>query len=233
MTKQQGAIALIAAILIIGGIFVTLNGWQMGGSASRQPPLDRKIVYPDDFPQEARAPYEENLSKTKQNIQKNPDNTAAWLDLAVYYRMLRDYEGALEIWEYLVAENPSDAIAFHNIASHYYYEEKNYPKAEEYYRKAITANPALAINYTDLHEMYRYVYREDSQAAVEIIQEGLAKVDVRNGIDLSVMLARYYEEKGDMPNARKYYTQARDAAKSVGEVQFAQQLDKEIKRISQ
>lgn len=234
MTKTQAITALIAAVLIIGGIYITNTGWRPDFKGEpKQPPLERQIAYPENFPQEARAPYEQNLATTKENINKNPNNIAAWLDLAIYYRMVGDYKGAVEVWEYLVAKNPNDAISLHNIAENYFHQEKDYPKAEEYYRRAIAANPALALNYSDLHEMYRYVYRQDTQAAVEIIQEALAKVDVRSAINLSVTLGRYYEEKGDMPNARTHYTQARDAAKSVGEVRLAQQIDEDIARVSQ
>ncbi|KKW19239.1 MAG: Tetratricopeptide repeat protein [Parcubacteria group bacterium GW2011_GWA2_51_10] len=232
MTKNNQFIVIvgIVIVLLVGAFLFSRSG----GLLSNAPPsLDRPTVFPADFAENARTVYTENLAKIKESIETNPENTAAWLDLAIYYKMVNDYEGALEVWEYLVAKNPSDAISLHNIAEYHFHTKKDYPAAERYYRKAIEANPSLSMNYSDLHEMYRYVYKQDTDSAIEILKEGISKVDVRGSIDLTTMLARYFEDKGDLPNARTYYTQARDMAKGIKETQIMQQLDLEISRVSQ
>lgn len=87
------------------------------------------------------------------------------------------------------------------------------------------------MNYTDLHEMYRYVYKQDTSAAVDIIKEGIPYVSVEAGIDLRIALATYYKDKRDNENAVLIYTEARDEAEKLGNTNLVDELNAEIRAL--
>lgn len=193
------------------------------------PDLDRRIVYPDSFPQELRADYETRRAELVAQVEADPSDLSAWFNLALNYRMVNDHEGAVQIWKYLVSQNPREAVSLHNLGEYYFHTEKDYPKAEEYYELSIAANPGLTVNYTDLHEMYRYVYKQDTTAAIDILERGIANLKTNESIVLQVALGRYYRDVlSDAENARIHLGAARDAAQARGDRSTANELQREI-----
>lgn len=193
------------------------------------PSLDRTPVYPANFPEEGKAIYQKNVTSLTETLSQDPINYSAWLDLAIYYRMIGDHAGAIEIWEYLRKLYPEDGVSRHNLGEYYFHEAKDYPKSENYYREAISVSPSLESNFTDLYEMYRYVYKQDTSAAVDILHEGIGKVAEASAIQFKIMLGRHYRDVlNDKENARKYLTEARDAAQARGDRSIANELTREI-----
>jgi tetratricopeptide (TPR) repeat protein len=193
------------------------------------PSLHRKTVFPVDFSEETKGLYMARLEKTTSALESDLFNYEAWLDLAIAYRMVGDNAGAIEIWEYLSASDPRDGISRHNLAEHYFHTEKQYEKAEKLYRESIAVAPALGSNYTDLYDMYRYVYKQNTGAAVDILLEGVETLGGTSAIQFNIMLGRHYRDVlKDATNARKYLTEARDAAAARGDRAIATQLSAEI-----
>ena len=190
-----------------------------------QPSLERPVNYPADFPEEAKKQYEESRAKAIEAIQSDPTQAAAWFDLAIQYRIVGDHEGAVEIWEYVSKLYPSDGISLHNIAEYYFHNEKEYRKAEDYYMRSIEKMPNLAQNYADLFDMYRYVYKTDTSAAVDIVKKGMLAVTEGEAADFSIMLGAYYQEKGDIALARASFQQARAIALELKNQSLIRRID--------
>ena len=229
--KSNGVIvgAVVAGAAIIGVALLYTGVIQIG--APRAPSLDDELSISADLPEDVRALLVASVEKLKSELREDPTKVAAWLDLAIRYKTAGDFDGAVKIWEYLAAQYPTDPVPPHNLGEYYFHTVKNYPKAEQYYRRAIAVAPQFPINYLDLHDMYRYVYKEDTTAAVDILKEALEKVDSTQGIDVLIALAGYYNSKGDTENARVNYTLARDAAKKLGNKALVERLDAELKRL--
>ena len=229
--RSNGVIigAMVAGAVIVGGALWYTGGIQIG--APRAPSLEKELVISADLPEDVRALVVQSVEKLKIELRTDSTNVAAWLDLAIRYKTAGNFDDAVEIWEYLAAEYPTDYVAFHNLGEHYFHEVENYPKAESYYRQAITAAPEFSINYLDLHDLYRYVYKQETTAAVDILKEALTKIDGSQSIDVLSALARYYETKGDIENARANFTLARDVAKKIGNPSLVERLDAELKRL--
>lgn len=193
------------------------------------PGLGRSITYPEGFPEESKPGYEKRRAELEALVKADPLNAVAWYDLAIHYRVTGDYDGAVEIWEYLVGINPGEGIALHNLAQHYFYNAKEYEKAERYYERSIEGFPGLLSNYTELYEMYRYAYKQDTDAAIKILERGIETISGTSQIDLQAMLGRHYRDVvGDKENARTYLTEARDAAQEAGNRDLASILTAEI-----
>jgi hypothetical protein len=196
-----------------------------------KPTIDKEVVFPDSFADEAREAYLSNLEEIKGNIIADPKNEAAWNDLAIYRKMVGDYEGAKAIWHYQLALRPQNLVVLHNLAEVYFHYDKNYPKAEQLYLEAIRIAPNVVINYTDLFDMYRYVYKQDTTAAVDIMHQAFTSVDLQPQADMRALLASYYLEKGDKENAKTQYLESAKAYEQVKNTERAAAMRAEAARI--
>jgi tetratricopeptide (TPR) repeat protein len=246
MTNKQTliALALVATLLVLIGIAARQRGALVFSAAAPyvhfnasallnpRPSLEGEVQFPVDFPQEAREVYLSNLEKIKARIEEDPTNVAAWNDLAIYRKMVEDYDGAEKVWKYAISLQPSYGVGLHNLAELYFHTEKNYRAAQKYYDRSIAAMPTLAVNYADLHEMYRYAL-EDSEAAIEILKKGIESVDIHQQIDLARILAAYYLELGDTEGARTYYTHALELSQHVGNAELEAHFQSQLNSLDQ
>lgn len=226
--KRNTIIGGLILVLLIGG-FALWKGGFIG--EDRTPSLDRSVEFPADFPEAGKEIWNKNVTALKDRIKADPTDSSAWLDLAIYWRMVGDYEGAALIWQYLEKKTPQDPVPLHNLGNYYHLGKKDYKKAEDYYRRAIEANPSVAISYTSLHELYRYSYKQDTSSAVDVLLEGLDKVQDGSRIDLSMQLGSYFASKNDSQNALKYYTLARDAALELKNRDLAARIESEMSKL--
>lgn len=202
-----------------------------GRQTGELPRMDRPVHFAADFPAEARIVVEGKISADRAVLAKNPHDPDALLDLAIQYKIAGDLPGTIEIWQYMTETIKSESVPYHNLGSVYHLELKEYEKSEQYYRQAIDVNPAVAINYVGLHELYRYSYKQDTTAAIDILQEGLGKVDIRGQVDLYTTLGGYYTEKGDKAAARAAYEKARALAQELGNTGLVSNINAELTRL--
>ncbi|TSC61701.1 MAG: hypothetical protein Athens041674_684 [Parcubacteria group bacterium Athens0416_74] len=192
------------------------------------PSFGRQPTFSADFTDKAKEIYMSNVEKLTTALKEDPTRLEAWLDLAIYYRMVNDNEGAIEIWEYLRKTYPGAGISMHNLGEYYFHTAKDYEKAESYYLESISASSDIQSNYLDLYDMYKYVYKQDTDAAVDILKKGIENIQSVSAIDMMVMLGREYRDRGDKENAKKYLTEARDAAQEAGNRSLSNDLTREI-----
>ena len=231
-----GVVAVVAIAALVGPRFgvVRFSSGSIIPSVSfaklinHMPSLERPVNFPADFSAEAHTLWNNQVAKDTSALKKDPTDVATWLNLAIMYRMVGDYDGAVEIWKYISANYPKEAVSLHNLGEYYFHTAKDYARAEEYYRASITIAPQFAINYTDLYEMYRYVYTAKASAASEALKEGIAHVSAPEAIDLAVTLAGYYRDIGDIADARTYFMQARAGAKAAHNAGLIYQIDQQL-----
>lgn len=255
MTQQQKLIIGIIGIVIIAGLvfFNRAEAPTQGGTAQEEatttsatstgglagaiinsakpsyPSLNRAVNITADLPENAKQMLAGKITALQSDLSKKPDNYDAWLQLALDYKQAGDYAGAREIWEYISRALPEDIVSRHNLGDLYHHFLVDYPKAESYYKAAISAAQVPQVmDYLALHELYRYSYKQNTSAAVDILTEGAAKVESAARIDIYTALASYYKDKGDTANAITYFTKAREAASAAGQTALVSQLDAEI-----
>jgi tetratricopeptide (TPR) repeat protein len=238
MSNWKIPAVIIIALVVLGLGVAAFQSGTPGGFLSNikrlvrgapgMPSLERPVTFPANFPESAKEASTTSLAGLKEKISANPSDMSLWYDLAVKYRMVQDYDGAVEIWEYIASVTPQDSIAIHNLGEHYFHYARDYKRAEGYYRQAIALAPQFSINYTDLFEMYRDVYKQDTSAAEDILKEGIRAISTVEVVDLQLLLARHYRAKGDVEGARKYYTDARAIMQSAGNAALIRQIDSEL-----
>ena len=153
------------------------------------PNLDKSLIFPDGFAEDAKKIVTEKVKNLTANLKSNPDNFSAWLDLAIYRKMIHDYQGAREIWEYLNNTYPTQSISFGNLGDLYHYFLKDFSKAEVNFKQAIVNSPNRIDLYRGLFELYKYSYKQNTSAAEDILLSGL-KANPDNP-DLQNLLTQY------------------------------------------
>src|SRR3989344_9162287 len=226
------SLALIGGVLWFTGVMTFREGsflpeFSLDAFTSSNPPsLDRALVFPDSFSEEAKSILTKNVETLKKFIQDNPGTAiSAWLDLAIQYKTIGDYDGAIQVWKYLVARYPNDATPLYNLGSTYHLFLKDFGKSERYYKEAIERSPSLTVYYTGLRELYRYSYKQDTTLAADVLLQALEHVEGDQRIDIYLALGSYYNDKGDKESAIKYYTKAREGAVSMGNMTLIKQID--------
>jgi len=131
-------------------------------------------------PEEVKLFTEDQKEKIRQrildaagSIDVNPDVLDPWLQLGLYKKVIGDFEGARDAWEYASLIRPQNVVSFKNLGELYWRYMPDFLKAETNLRIAIANEPKLIDSYITLSEVYRYSYKEKADSADDILLEGL------------------------------------------------------------
>ena len=137
------------------------------------PDLDRPINITAKLSEESAGKAREYIIASENALKADPDIYEDWLNLALYRKLIGDYEAAREIWEYLTKIRPFAAVSYHNLGNLYAYELNEPDKAEPYYLKAIELEPSGIQWYLSAADYYRY-FKKDITKAKDILRQGIA-----------------------------------------------------------
>jgi len=101
-----------------------------------EPDLGRTISIPDTFTSEESKNVASNIADAIVAV-KADETFENWFFLASLREEIGDYEGALEIYNYLGRINPEEAFSFRKAGLIYYSELIDFEKAEENFQKSI------------------------------------------------------------------------------------------------
>lgn len=108
---------------------------------------------------------------------------------------------ALDGYLALEKEAPEDLLLLNNIADTYS-DLSNWSKAEEYYKKLLSAHPDFVQGYRMLAYLYQYRFNDDEAKIKALIDGGLSKND--NHPDLLSWIIDYYQQKEEGEKALLY-----------------------------
>ncbi len=200
---------------------------------SIMPSLDRKIVFGQSVPADARALLQAQVDRAVLALKKDSTNGNEWYNLAIYYHEADDFEGARLVWEFLTkgVPPPANAVAYENLGKLYHFDLKEYPKAEANFTAAMKANPTSIDPYMELYELYLYSYKKETTAAVDILTEAAMKFPENS--DPYYVLGTYYRDKGDATDARIAFNKAMDRARSAANVSAISTIGAELAKLPQ
>ena len=186
------------------------------------PALDRPYTLPPSITGEAATLMRERIALAISTLKKNPADVGAWLQLAIYRKQVHDYEGARDIWEFLVLNGGGNAVVYGNLGNLYHFYLKDYPKSEKSYQEAIKIDPKAPGLYRGLYELYRYSYKTGTNLWEKTLKNGIEKLP--DTVDLQVLLAFRYGELGRKVEAISAYNGAIETAGRIGNEQLAEQI---------
>lgn len=193
------------------------------------PNLNRPLSFSSDLSPEVKKILTDKINLLSNNLKKDNLQFNDWLDLGITRKTSGDYEGAREAWEYAAVLAPESYVPWNNLGDLYAHYLKNYPKAEENFKKAIALKQDYMDGYRSLYELYRYSYKEKANLAPQILKDGLAKNP--QSTDLMVLLAQYYKEAGDKTQSRSYYNQALNEFNKIGNTSMSALIQQEINNL--
>lgn len=142
----------------------------------------------------------QNFGKT---VKKDPIFFNGWIQLGLLKKIIGDFEGARDAWEYASLLSPKNSISFANLGELYWRYLRIYPQAEINFKASIENNPKDPGTYVSLSELYFYSLKEKSDLADDILLQGLA-VNPQS-MDFTKALARLYEKSGQYAKSIEWW----------------------------
>lgn len=130
---------------------------------------------------------------------KNDDE--ARFNIAVSKNILGDKDGALKEYLAILKSDPKNVKVLNNIAD-IYQDKAEWGKAEEYYKKLLSADPTFIPTYRNLGNLYRFRLGNDETKIKELIDWGLGYTN--DSPELLGWIIAYYQEIGQNEKALPY-----------------------------
>lgn len=151
------------------------------------PDLNRPIVVTaTDLSGTAKQIAVENIKTLIEKLKKDAVSFDDWLNLGAHRKLIGDYEGAIEVWEYVSKVSPTSSTSFSNLADLYAYYIKDNTKAEQNFLKAIEISPDKIYLYSNAYDFYTNVLK-DKEKAKAILEKGI-KLNPKTSSDLKYLL---------------------------------------------
>ncbi|HEY4499596.1 MAG TPA: tetratricopeptide repeat protein [Candidatus Paceibacterota bacterium] len=168
--------------------------------------INRDILIRVSLSAATEAQAREKIKELSDMIRGNFDYDAPWLDLGSYRRLIGDYDGAREAWEFLAKIRPQSYVVFHNLGDLYAYQFKNYLKGEEYFLKSIANAPGNIQGYIQLATIYQYYDTSKNDKIEPLLLKGITANP--KDANLLITLGEYYQDQGRKTEALKYLEEA-------------------------
>jgi len=153
------------------------------------PSLDRVVTPLKTLDAALVKNMEGKMAATVALLKEDATKQDAWIALGGQRKVLGDYEGARDAWEYAKALAPTDLVAWNNLADLYHFYLKDFVKSEENWKKTIAIKSDYIAGYRGLYELYAYSMTAKKDQAPVILKEGIAKNP--SATDLNALLAEY------------------------------------------
>lgn len=132
-----------------------------------------------------------------------------WIDIGNVKLALKDYEGAVEAWQYAIELNDINTLAYANLANYYKSFANDYDMAKYYYDLVVQKDSiGYFQDYLAYAELYKYYLPKDPAKVEIIMQAGAEKAAYQNKFDFYKYLYDFFTEEGDTAKAQSYKQQA-------------------------
>ena len=200
----------------------------VSGSGVKLPDLDRKLVLPSEYSSIVKSKIEAGVLDSISKVKSDPNNTASWFKLALWYKMARDYTGAEEIWRYIISVEPDNRLAQSNLGDLYKNFLVNYEKSETAWLKVISLDPTYVDAYNELYMLYKYNMPTKKAEAPKMLLSGIEKT---KSAMLMYQLAEYYRTIPNKTLAIDWYVKAKVAAKAIGDNNMIKSIDEALAKL--
>jgi tetratricopeptide (TPR) repeat protein len=210
---------------------VTLNGEKVVVVRSNSnipiPDLNRiSVVTNSSLSASIQATLASSIKAESDSLKKDPNQFYVWLNLGINRKILGDYEGARQAWEYVSLISPRNSVSYGNLGDLYQFYLKDYAKAEINLQMVVKNDPTYVRGYMALYDLYHLSYQTNTNKAEQTLLAGIKAVP--DSTDLIVALASYYKEKGLNSQAKTYYQQALALAQKLNNTTLQTQIQNDM-----
>ena len=168
--------------------------------------ISEPIIFKTSLPEDSKKLFTQKINEINDLVKQDYNYLNQWLDLGSYRKLMGDYTGAIDAWNFAAVIRPKDYVIFHNLGDLYGFYLKNYSKAEENFLKSIVLKPANEDAYIQLATIYQYSYKEKSGETEGILLKGISSN--LGSATLRIALGNYYKTIGRNIDALKYFEDA-------------------------
>jgi tetratricopeptide (TPR) repeat protein len=172
----------------------------------KMPSLSRPAVVSAELDEATRQRALKEIEEISGMLKDNYNYLQAWLQLGLLRKLIGDYEGAKQAWEFAALLRPNEYLPYNNLGVLYWQHFKDYPEAEKSFLTALEKQPDSLMVFQNLHELYRFSYKEKSHLADDILLRGIEANP--KSVELLVLLGGYYRDTGDKQKAKEYFAKA-------------------------
>lgn len=170
-------------------------------------PVEEVRPNPEDvklFSESQKEEIYRSLQNYGKSVRENPDFFAGWLQLGLLKKVIGDFEGARDAWEYAGVIRPQNDVSFANLGELYWRYLHLYLQSEINFKISIKNNPSNVGTYVSLSDVYYYSLKEKYDLADDILLQGIA-VNPQS-VDLPRALGRLYERMGQYALALEWWS---------------------------
>lgn len=143
-------------------------------SRKAPPALPFPVTVKAELSEESKKMALEKIESLTNKLKNNPYDEELWLELGLERKLIGDYIGAKEAWEYSIYLKPNAFVPYNNLGDLYTYNFIDYKKAEEIYLSGLRVDPGAVILYEKLYDLYRFRLKND-QKAKSILELGIQR----------------------------------------------------------
>lgn len=136
------------------------------------PDLSKSVIIKTILPEDIKTQTISEIKDLSESLTKDYDNLENWIQLGLLKKLIGDYDGARDAWEFASKIRLMDYISRHNLGNLYWQQFKDYENAEKYYLEALEIGKNDISAFIDLSNIYYYDLK-DSGKAKEILNKGL------------------------------------------------------------
>lgn len=168
------------------------------------------------FTEEQKARLYATIDTNGRAVKSNPSFFDGWMQIGLLKKIIGDFEGARDAWEYAGVIQSKNSLSFSNLGELYWRYLHEYVKSETNFRISIKHKPEDIQNYVSLAELYHYSYKEKADLADDVLREGLQN----NPDDGTLMrrLAYLYEQRNEWARALEWWERVLASAQNDEEV---------------
>ena len=167
------------------------------------------------------------ISTYAKGVTENPDYFFWLIQVGLLKKVIGDYIGARDAWEYAGMIRPANSVSFANLGELYWHYLSDFPKAEMNFKKSIQNKPDDPATYQSLADLYWYSLKEKADQASEILKQGIAANP--GDVNLIKALAALYQRQNDYPNALLWWQKVLESEpNNTGVAQEIDMLKKKI-----
>ncbi|MEK7598977.1 MAG: hypothetical protein AAB474_00790 [Patescibacteria group bacterium] len=137
------------------------------------PNLDRPVKVSANLSEGEKEKFVSEIKEISAALKDNHNDFDRWLQLGILQKMIGDYDGAAESWNFAAVISPKSTIPFLNLADLYAYYFRNNKKAEESFALAVAADPQNSFPYFQIARFYDDVLK-DKERARNILRQGIS-----------------------------------------------------------
>lgn len=162
--------------------------------------------YPEEvklFSEEQKRKLYASIENFAQAVKGNPDYLFGWIELGITKKVIGDYEGARDAWEYAGIIRPFNSVSFANLGELYWRYLPDFPRSEKNFKTAIKNKPDDFSVYISLSDLYYYSYKEKKDLAYAVLLDGIAANP--DDANFPRALAALYERDGNFVKAIEWW----------------------------